>query len=144
MCCNFVIFRQWGGQNTVYTVAKRRVWFPFLPFRCCGRQRCGENQEKSSGKFSLHPFFLSLQLLMNDNKTRSMLEDKNLPKYPALSMLNKIVLFLCVPIMLFAGKLNLNSCVFPLKGWEEKRKKKKGKKKRKEKETKQNKPLTAY
>lgn len=81
---------------------------------------------------------------MNDNKTTSMLEDKNLPKYPALSMLNKIVLFLCVHIMLFAGKLNLNLCVFPLKGWEEKRKKKKGKKKRKEKETKQNKPLTAY
>lgn len=62
---------------------------------------------------------------MNDNKTRSMLEDRNLPKSPALSMLNKIVLFLCIHVMLFAGKLNLNSCVFPLKGREEKSKNKK-------------------
>ena len=83
--------------------------------------------------------FFFLLLLMNVNKTRSMLEDKNLPKYPALSMLNKIVLCLCIHIMLFAGKLNLNSCVFPLKGRKEKRKKKPKKQK---KETK--KPLTAY
>lgn len=60
---------------------------------------------------------------MYDNKTSPRPEDKNLPKYPALSMLNKIVLFLCIHIRLFAGKLTLNSCVFPLKGREERREK---------------------
>lgn len=62
---------------------------------------------------------------MNDNKTRSRLEDKNLPKCLALSMLNKIVLFPCIYIMLSAAILTLNSCVFPLKGRREEAKKKK-------------------
>lgn len=62
---------------------------------------------------------------------------KNLPNSPALAMLNNIVLFPCVHIMLFAGKLNLNSCVFPVKDREEKSKKQKRapeKKRKKEKE----------
>jgi len=55
-------------------------------------------------------------------------------------MLNKIVLFLCIHGMLFAGKLNLNSCVFPLKGREEKSKNKKQQQKNPKKKTKQKNP----
>lgn len=58
---------------------------------------------ESTGKFP--STFLFLPLLMNDNKIRSMPEDKIL-SYPALSRMSKIVFFLCIHIMLFVGKFN--------------------------------------
>lgn len=62
-----------------------------------------------------------LLLLMTGDKTRSMQKIKislNIQSYPRRK---KIVTFLCIHIMLFAGKWTINSCVFPLKGREEKK-----------------------
>lgn len=79
-----------------------------------GIRRTNRNLQRS---FTLPVLLL---LLMTGDKTRSMQRVKislNIQPYPHWK---KIVTFLCIHIMLFAGKLTINSCVFPLKGREEK------------------------
>lgn len=128
------------------------------PREGCGSLSClfdavGDRDVKRTSRDlqrSLHstpPFFFSCCFWWMITKQDLCWRIKNLPKYPAVAMLNNTVLLLCVHIMLFAGKLNRNSCVFPLKGREEKSKKppkntKTQKTHKKNKKTK--KALTAY
>ena len=87
---NFVILGQPGGQERVYTVMEQKGALSFLEFlTVCGEQ-VGICREASLRLFPL-------LLLTNDNKIRSRLQDKNFPKYLALSMLNKTALFRCSP-----------------------------------------------
>ena len=97
---NFVILGQPGGQERVYTAMEQKGALSFLAFlTVCGEQ-VGICREASLRLFPL-------LLLTNDNKIRSRLQDKNFPKYLALSMLNKTALFRCIHIILFTGKITV-------------------------------------
>lgn len=118
----FVIFSQWGGQEMVHSVAKKGVVL-FLAFSMVWEAEVGEHVG-ICGEVFLYPFPCCFWWMITKQDLGWRIEfPLNLSL--ALSMLNKTVLFLCILIRLFAGKLSLNSCVFPSKDWRKEAKKKK-------------------
>lgn len=97
--------------STRWPEKKVQFFLLFFISDAVGNRGVGRTSRNLQRRFTR--LFLPLQ---TGNKTRSTPEDKNLPKYPVRATLNKTVTFLCIHIMLFAGKLTLNSYVFFLEG----------------------------